>query len=123
MISAQHCMPYWEKKLQGSLQQIQCALKKAGKKITCSGKSERNAFIKVLCLERNGYKYENKELVTANDGFRESKLSWREMLLDLKQRGLSFAPKLATGDGGLGFWVALGEVFPEADRDAGYIKR
>ena len=40
-------------------------------------------------------------------------LAFREMLLDLKQRGLSFAPKLATGNGGLGFWAALGEVFPE----------
>jgi transposase-like protein len=38
--------------------------------------------------------------------------SWRELLLDLKARGLALAPSLATGDGGMGFWAALREVFP-----------
>ncbi len=46
------------------------------------------------------------------DGFRESTQSWREVLLDLKRRGLAQAPKLAIGDGALGFWTALREVFP-----------
>lgn len=53
-----------------------------------------------------------KELVGFTDGYRESTQSWRELLLDLKARGLSFAPSLATGDGGMGFWAALREVFP-----------
>ena len=45
------------------------------------------------------------------------------MLLDLKQRGLSFAPKLATGDGGLGFWAALGEVFQETRRQRCWVHK
>ena len=45
----------------------------------------------------------NKELVAVSDGYRESKICREEILLDLKQRGLSFAPKLAIGDGSLGF--------------------
>ena len=52
-----------------------------------------------------------KELVGFVDGYRESTQSWRELLLDLKARGLAMAPKLATGDGALGFWKALREVF------------
>ena len=54
-----------------------------------------------------------KELVSVLDGYRESKQSWQEMLRDLKQRGLKEPPKLAVGDGGLGFWAALPEEFPE----------
>jgi len=53
-----------------------------------------------------------KELVAIHDGERESKLSWAEALRDLKRRGLTSAPKLAVGDGALGFWAALEEVFP-----------
>ncbi len=45
------------------------------------------------------------------DGFRESTQSWREVLLDLERRGLKQDPKLAIGDGALGFWTALREVF------------
>ena len=45
------------------------------------------------------------------DGFRESTESWREVLLDLKCRGLKQDPKLAIGDGAPGFWTALREVF------------
>jgi putative transposase len=55
----------------------------------------------------------HKELITVLDGYRESTQSWREVLLDLKQRGLVLAPKLAVGDGSLGFWAALREVFSE----------
>ena len=52
-----------------------------------------------------------KELVGFTDGVRESAQSWRE-LLDLRRRGLSVAPELAVADGALGFWKALGEVWP-----------
>ncbi len=52
-----------------------------------------------------------KELLAMTDGFRESTESWRELLLDLKRRGLKQDPKLAIGDGALGFWTALREVF------------
>jgi putative transposase len=54
-----------------------------------------------------------KELVAVCDGYRESAASWEEVLTDLRQRGLPTAPKLATGDGALGFWSALGKVYPE----------
>ena len=53
-----------------------------------------------------------KELVGFQVGVRESAQSWRELLLDLKARGLAIAPELATGDGALGFWTALEEVCP-----------
>ncbi len=52
-----------------------------------------------------------KELVTISDGMRESKESWADVLRDLKARGLTDAPLLATGDGALGFWAALDEVY------------
>lgn len=53
-----------------------------------------------------------KERVAIADGFRESKASWQEVLRDLKARGLQSGPLLATGDGAMGFWAALEEVFP-----------
>jgi putative transposase len=53
-----------------------------------------------------------KELVGFQVGVRESAQSWRELLVDLKARGLAIAPELATGDGALGFWTALEAVFP-----------
>ena len=52
-----------------------------------------------------------KELLAMLDGYRESAESWKELLLDLKQRGLKIDPKLAVGDGALGFWKALPQVF------------
>jgi transposase-like protein len=53
-----------------------------------------------------------KELLGFQVGIRESAQSWRELLVDLKARGLAIAPELATGDGALGFWKALDEVSP-----------
>lgn len=54
-----------------------------------------------------------KELIAVLDGYRESEQSWSELLLNLKQRGLTAAPKIAVGDGALGFWAALRKIFPE----------
>lgn len=53
-----------------------------------------------------------KELIALHDGQRESEQSWSEVLLDLKARGLTEPPKLAVGDGALGFWKALAKAFP-----------
>jgi len=53
-----------------------------------------------------------KEFVGFTDGVRESAQSWRELLLDLRRRGLTIGPKLAVADGALGFWKALEEVWP-----------
>jgi transposase-like protein len=53
-----------------------------------------------------------KRLLAIEDGVRESTQSWREVLLDLKTRGMN-APKLAMGDGAMGFWAALDEIYGE----------
>jgi transposase-like protein len=53
-----------------------------------------------------------KELIAIVDGQRESETSWTSVLLDLKDRGLTEPPKLATGDGSLGFWLAMSKIFP-----------
>ena len=53
-----------------------------------------------------------KELIGFQTGMRESTQSWKELLVDLKARGLTIAPQIATGDGALGFWKALDEAFP-----------
>jgi putative transposase len=53
-----------------------------------------------------------KELVGFQVGARESAQSWRELLVEVKQRGLKIAPEIAVGDGALGFWKAIDEVFP-----------
>lgn len=54
-----------------------------------------------------------KELIAVVDGYRESEQSWKALLLDVKSRGLIVDPKLATGDGALGFWKAIAQVFPK----------
>jgi putative transposase len=53
-----------------------------------------------------------KELIAVQDGQRESEQSWKELLLDVQARGLTIAPKLAVGDGALGFWKAVRQVWP-----------
>ena len=55
-----------------------------------------------------------KELIAITDGYRESEQSWCEVLLDLKRRGLGIGPELVTGDGALGFWKALRQVYGAA---------
>jgi len=54
-----------------------------------------------------------KELIAVRDGYRESEASWNELLSDLKNRGMTVEPKLAVGDGALGFWAAVRKVFPK----------
>jgi len=54
-----------------------------------------------------------KERVAIGDGYRESKESWKEVLIGLKDRGLQAGPLLAVGDGAMGFWAAMEEVFPQ----------
>jgi putative transposase len=71
---------------------------------------DRPCMLVVIGATRDG----KKELVGLIDGERESKISWKDLLLDLKQRGLKRGPELAVGDGALGFWPALEEVYPAA---------
>lgn len=54
-----------------------------------------------------------KELIAIDDGYRESTQSWKELLLDAKSRGLKNGPKLAIGDGALGFWAAIRQVYSD----------
>jgi transposase-like protein len=72
------------------------------------GEGERQCLLVLLGATKDG----RKELLAVYDGVRESEQSWSELLLDLKRRGLSIAPRLAIGDGALGFWAALRKVFP-----------
>ena len=65
----------------------------------------------------------NKELVTIGDGLRESKESWLDVLRDLAARGLGAGPLLAVGDGALGFWAALDEVFPDTRRQRCWVHK
>jgi putative transposase len=56
-----------------------------------------------------------KELVGFQTGVRENAVSWRELLIDIKQRGLEIVPDLTVGDGALGFWKAIEQVFRAPD--------
>ena len=68
---------------------------------------------RLCCLVVIGVKADGtKELLACSDGYRESTESWAELLRDLKTRGMG-APTVAVGDGALGFWAALGDVFPD----------
>ncbi len=71
--------------------------------------NRRQCLLVVMGSTADGH----KELIAVADGYRESEQSWSELLISLKSRGLSQAPKLAIGDGALGFWAALRKIFPE----------
>ena len=70
--------------------------------------TDRQCLLVIIGATADG----RKELIAIDDGFRESAESWRSLLRELKQRGLTQGPAVATGDGALGFWVALAEEFP-----------
>lgn len=72
------------------------------------GEQDRQCFLVILGATAEG----DKELIAIADGTRESEQSWRELLVDIKSRGVTVAPKVAIGDGSLGFWKALPQVFP-----------
>jgi transposase-like protein len=67
----------------------------------------RHCLLVIIGADASG----QKELVGLWDGYRESEQSWKDLLLDLKSRGLAQAPALAIGDGALGFWKALRQVY------------
>ena len=79
-----------------------------------SDPSEGQCLLVIIGVTPDG----RKERVAIGDGYRESKQSWKEILLDLKARGLQAGPLLATGDGAMGFWAALEEVFPATRAEA-----
>ena len=69
----------------------------------------KQCVLVVIGVDEHGFKH----FVAIEDGYRESTQSWREVLQGLKSRGLEVAPELAVGDGALGFWAALAEVYPK----------
>ena len=71
--------------------------------------NKRQGILVLMGAPRDG----TKELIAITDGYRESEQSWRELLLDVRHRGLTIDPELAIGDGGLGFWGAVRKVFPQ----------
>jgi len=64
-----------------------------------------------------------KELIAVQDGYRESKVSWLDILRDLKGRGLSRLPAVGVGDGALGFWAAAAEEFPSMRRQRCWVHK
>jgi len=74
-----------------------------------SDDSDGQCLLVIIGVKPDG----TKERVAIGDGFRESKDAWCELLLDLKARGLQSGPLLAAGDGAMGLWAALAEVFPK----------
>jgi transposase-like protein len=69
---------------------------------------DRQCILVVMGATEDG----KKELIAVHDGYRESEQVWKEVLLDLKARGLEHDPSVAIGDGALGFWKALPKVWP-----------
>lgn len=69
---------------------------------------EKTAVLVIIGVRADG----KKELLAMDEGYRESTVSWAEVLRSLRDRGLTQAPLVAVGDGGLGFWAALDEVYP-----------
>ena len=67
--------------------------------------------------------YGKKKLLAIEDGYRESKDSWKNLIRSLKDRGLSKAPKVAVGDGALGFWSAISEEFPSTDHQRCWVHK
>ena len=78
---------------------------------------------RLCCLVMMGARIDgHKELIALQDGYRESKESWAELLRDLKKRGMR-APVLAIGDGALGVWGALRDVFPETRHQRDWVHK
>jgi transposase-like protein len=81
--------------------------------------NKRQCILVIIGAREDG----TKELVAVLDGYRESKLSWMELLSSLKERGLSQGPKLAIGDGALGFWAALREAYPDCEEQRCWVHK
>jgi putative transposase len=82
------------------------------------GEDDRLCLLVVIGVRRDGV----KELVAVEDGYRESTDSWAAVMRDLRDRGLN-EPKLVIGDGALGTWAALKDVFPGARRQACWVDK
>ena len=81
--------------------------------------NERQCVLVLIGVTPQG----QKEIISVEDGFRESKESWRSLIRQIKRLGLSKAPKLAIGDGALGFWAAIQEEFPETNHQLCWVHK
>lgn len=80
---------------------------------------DRLCILVIIGSDENG----RKELIALSDGYRESEAAWSEILTDLRERGLSESPKLAVGDGSLGFWKALRKHWPETKQQRCWVHK
>ena len=80
---------------------------------------DRLCLLVVIGVTEHGH----KELIAVEDGFRESTASWEELLVGLRQRGLEHSPKLAIGDGALGFWSAISKVYPSCEHQRCWVHK
>lgn len=87
--------------------------------LTARMEEEKTCMLVIVGADSSG----KKELVGLIDGFRESKDSWLELLRDLKARGLKTGPELSIGDGSLGFWGALSELYPKTKRQRCWVHK
>lgn len=83
------------------------------------GDQEKASLLVIIGATKEG----NKELVGIYSGYRESSESWSELLRSFKDRGLKTGPKLAVGDGALGFWNAISEVYPETKQQRCWVHK
>ena len=83
------------------------------------GDDKRMCVLVIIGARKDG----TKEIVAVAEGFRESKESWASILREVKRQGLKMGPKLATGDGALGFWAAMNEECPESDQQLCWVHK
>lgn len=81
--------------------------------------NERQCVLVLIGVTPEGH----KEIIAIEDGFRESKESWQSLIRAVKRLGLTKAPKLAVGDGALGFWAAIQEEFPETNHQLCWVHK
>ncbi len=85
----------------------------------CRLTDDRPCLLVLMGATKDG----SKELIAVFDGQRESETSWTSLLLDLRDRGLAVASKLATGDGSLGFWLAMAKIFPSTKQQRCWVHK
>jgi len=81
--------------------------------------NERQCILVIIGVTVDGH----KEIIAVSDGFRESKESWVSVIREVKRLGITTAPKLAIGDGALGFWAAIQEEFPETNHQLCWVHK
>ncbi len=81
--------------------------------------NDRQCILVIIGVTLDG----KKEVIAVSDGFRESKESWKSVIRGVKRLGITTAPKLAIGDGALGFWAAIQEEFPETNHQLCWVHK